>query len=1485
MNKIRLYSLIVAILALLYVYTYTLPVETRLQLADFFSLLPTGTITGYLTYEQYLGPCINESSNSAPVFNDTVFVGTIVRKINESFVHQIDYFDADNDPVLVLAASPPGGGGSVWSTVANAMNFSGFIDMTSFNKSDVGNHSVLFILNDACTYYDDEAMVAKRLITFSIQNINAPPVITSYLPDTEETLNINESDELVFSITVNDPDLKVDPVYYNESLTYNWTLSSPYTTQNKTEANTRSTTSSFTFTPEHCDAGIWTVYVNVTDKAGESDAQSWQVDVERVNLPPEHYENFPDNITINEVKEGDEHNIDVLNLSYYIRDPDVEECGYDYDYINFTSNHPYVEVDYNQTGFASITPPEYYFGPYLVSYFGNFTVNFTAEDSEGAFIISQNIEIFIENIPDAPLILSIPNQSAAAGFPFIFQVQAHHPDNFTMQFSDNTSLFEIHQDTGLINFTPSIVDLGSHSINITVNDIRTDTHGPFSTSVVFNLTVFNNSPPVFTLCEDVSTYEEQLTFIEVRFFDPEGDNITISDNASFFDFVQINNTLAEASFTPRDRHVGNHTIHVNATDSWNMTTTCTFNLEVIDINNPPVLNEIESPQHLRINHSYFYQAIASDRDERDILTFSDNSTFFDIHPSTGVISIARVEVEEGDYYVNISVCDNGAGIHEPLCVWQVVVFQVKQNNPPYFIDLETYFECQQYSLCEMSFVAGDPEDDRLNFSVNVSIFNITSAFNSGNSRTYGEISFIPDMRPGLIYFTLNVSDPWDAYNYTTITLNITEQNTPPEVILNKSTLNIIAWVNEPEEVHIYILDREDDNISIQLNDTRLFNLTKRSKVDMGTHYETYFNATFTPTLDLIGTWVIIMNITDGIHNVYENITIEIRPENLAPQFEIFSPAQHLPEDVYVLETRTINFSVNVSDPEGDNFTVEMYFNDVLISENSESRQEFLFTPGWYDQGRHTFRLVATDEHEKNATLQWTIYVLNRNREPIACKRVFNSTMDLYWVDESILENVELLESGNFSLEQDSHGDYYPDGYIISPPIYFRSFDYKNPSVFLDGFADAQLTEENELCFTNLSIQYRYGLNSPPLEMINELSWSDWSEEHFGLSYTITDAPARTRYWAFKINFYTDCGEFSPQLQSSEFRYSPKSKSILQGANMSQWIYIHDFFYDPDQDDLHTYGYNSSILSVLVDTDPVNQSWPANDWLYLSSPTTYIGNVSVNLSVSDEHNANASCIFNVEVKRRPSEVGTQIRYEIQTRTEVIYDEKIVEKEIPKLISFNLLVPESMTLYPNDTIVVPVTLDNYGNHTLKNITLSANSTHESAELFLTKDRFDIIPAGHKERTELLVTAKNIHGRFDIWISAQVQEPFYNDTAKIIMATLEKGEHNSTQLNTKVTYTEDLLKANRECMELYEMVSEARRHIQEGRFFTADEILQSATEACKYLVSLERPQDIAVTRRSTDIRLSLQNNAFIIMFLIAASFVLFVVLIYWVTLPRRR
>jgi hypothetical protein len=76
----------------------------------------------------------------------------------------------------------------------------------------------------------------------------------------------------------------------------------------------------------------------------------------------------------------------------------------------------------------------------------------------------------ITNVNEAPVLSSIGSQIATEDELFTLDVDATDPENDTLIFNASTTLFTINNETGLINFTPTLSQVGNHTINISVFD-------------------------------------------------------------------------------------------------------------------------------------------------------------------------------------------------------------------------------------------------------------------------------------------------------------------------------------------------------------------------------------------------------------------------------------------------------------------------------------------------------------------------------------------------------------------------------------------------------------------------------------------------------------------------------------------------------------------------------------------------------------------------------------------------------------------------------------------------------------------------------------------------------------------------------------------------------------------------------------------------------------------------------------------------------
>ena len=110
-----------------------------------------------------------------------------------------------------------------------------------------------------------------------------------------------------------------------------------------------------------------------------------------------------------------------------------------------------------------------------------------------------------------PILEDIPNFVAICGQQFTYQANASDPDGDSLTYSDNTELFDINPQTGLIQFIPNYNDIGTHPIAITVSD---GNNGSDSDGFLLDITE-ESDYAAFELINTISGPSNNLTGIVV----------------------------------------------------------------------------------------------------------------------------------------------------------------------------------------------------------------------------------------------------------------------------------------------------------------------------------------------------------------------------------------------------------------------------------------------------------------------------------------------------------------------------------------------------------------------------------------------------------------------------------------------------------------------------------------------------------------------------------------------------------------------------------------------------------------------------------------------------------------------------------------------------------------------------------------------------------------------------------------------------------
>ncbi len=280
-----------------------------------------------------------------------------------------------------------------------------------------------------------------------------------------------------------------------------------------------------------------------------------------------------------------------------------------------------------------------------------------------------------------------------AGMPQIYSLNTEKDESYAIN-----TLSQINEETvvpiGLragvvgeysINFTENnfenqYIYFEDMQENITINLNETQTY-TFNSEQTDNQNRFilrfvpNNLPVINQQIETQSAYEDsdfEFTFADNLFTDIEGDELTytasMQNACEFPEWLSFNAENRIFTGTPANTDVGTYKIRLTATDTYNGTSVCVFDIQVINTNDAPILVNPISDITIDADEEFTYQVLINtfyDEDINDILTYSSNQQFVDVlpdwlqfNPANRMFTATPTQDDIGIYPIELIATDN-----------------------------------------------------------------------------------------------------------------------------------------------------------------------------------------------------------------------------------------------------------------------------------------------------------------------------------------------------------------------------------------------------------------------------------------------------------------------------------------------------------------------------------------------------------------------------------------------------------------------------------------------------------------------------------------------------------------------------------------------------------------------------------------------------------------------------------------------------------
>ncbi|MCX6709581.1 MAG: Ig-like domain-containing protein, partial [Candidatus Woesearchaeota archaeon] len=817
------------------------------------------------------------------------------------------------------------------------------INFTPIN-SQVGDHVVTIAVRNSNGDIED-----LKQPTYTVINVNDPPNITNWSPQ-EENPKVSENYTIgfLFNYTASDPDIP-----YGDSLTSYWYL----------DANLNSTNATnISYFPGFCSAGYHNVTVVVQDILGLTDEHYWNANVTNLNRIPVL------NSTISNYPWNEDSSIaSAFDLDEKFYDLDNRECsGENKDNITFTS-----ALASGGTPSIIITISQESHEVFLSSsqnWCGNESVVFYANDSYEK-VVSNNVTLSVNCTPDSPVLSPIGSITTRTAVNFVLNVNASDADityGDYLSFSINdTSLFNITTTNptsanAVINFTPDISDVGVYYFNISVMDSSGREDYEF-----VELTISYNNPPILEAISNQSLSENYAFIMQINATDADGDNITYSaESSNSFPSLSISNFgLMNFSFEQAD--VGNHSVTVTAADSWGAINSSTFNFEVKNINQPPVISNIGN-KRAKIEHQFTLLVNATDQDivYGDSLEFALNdTTLFNlsaINSSSAMISFTPSEIQIGTYYLMINATDLAG--ESSNTSFELIIDT--NSAPSIGISAMNNTENEHFTL-DMNAYTTDLDYDPITFGYNF-VNESNSTFPHFSMTSYGLIEFTSNKSDVGEHF-INLS-AYDGENTTSRIVNFTVFAVDNFPILG-SIGNLSATEGSLFTVQLNATDIENDTLEFVysiINGSSFpgFNISSSGLIN------------FTPAAADVGNRTINITVRQTDNNSIsdsEVITFAVYHFNHAPNITSYAPSNG---NFQMYENSTIIFNHTSSDSDNDTLHFQWLLDSVLQNESAN----WSYSPDFDSAGLRNITLIVNDTFSA-VSQSWNVTVVNVNRAP------------------------------------------------------------------------------------------------------------------------------------------------------------------------------------------------------------------------------------------------------------------------------------------------------------------------------------------------------------------------------------------------------------------------------------------------------------------------------------------------------------------------
>ena len=544
---------------------------------------------------------------------------------------------------------------------------------------------------------DPSGLVASESITIAVNQVNRPPIL-AVVADS----SIDENNHLRIQLSASDPDREDEG-----KLTFS--------VANLPEGATVDSQSGLLeWLPDYDKSGIYQMTLSISD-GQYTDNKPLTITVNHVNRSPELEEipaaSIDENQTLNFIVAG--------------KDPDTEDMG---KLVFGASALPDGALFNPATRAFSWTP--------TFDQSGSYTVGFSVSDPS-ELIDEREVVITVNHVNRPPTLQQVASMSIDENQLLTLELSASDPDRedegkLVFKIANLPDLAELDPTGGVLTWTPSYQQSGSYTFNASVEDSES-----LEDTKTFTITVNHvNRPPAIAAMAAQTGSENAEIRISIVGSDPdtEDEGKLLYSSLDLPEGSSLDRSTGEFSWTPSFDQSGTYSFTVVAQDAFNETAEQSISLNILHVNQPPVLTPPSALQLVEGQENKFILPEGFDPDPEDegklIYRVEGLPAGVAFDSQSRELKWAPTFDQAGEYNGNYIVSDGNAEASQPL-----VLVVTNVNREP-TIASQANQQINEGQTLNFSVQVSDPDNEDQN-SLTVEAFGIPQGASfDGGSREF-----------------------------------------------------------------------------------------------------------------------------------------------------------------------------------------------------------------------------------------------------------------------------------------------------------------------------------------------------------------------------------------------------------------------------------------------------------------------------------------------------------------------------------------------------------------------------------------------------------------------------------------------------------------------------------------------------------------------------------------------------------------------------